>query len=288
MKRGVASLLAEAGSRIAVTLGLSKREARLEARVLAAFAWHVAPAWLIAHDTDPLTGDQAAHFHALLQRRLAGEPIAYITGQREFYGRVFRVTPEVLIPRPETELLVDLALARIPPDQAVGVLELGTGSGCIAVTLALERPNAHITAIDCSQNALAVARLNAALHNAGIEFLASDWFAALGRRKFGLIISNPPYVAAADPHLGRGDLRFEPPAALASGREGLDDIRRIIRFARSHLHPAGGLLLEHAYNQGDAARLMLRAAGFISPHTWRDLAEIDRVSGGRVADRVSE
>jgi release factor glutamine methyltransferase len=280
MKRDVASLLAEASVRIAAALGLEKREARIEARVLAAFAWQVAPAWLLAHDTDPLTGDQAARFRSLLQRRLAGEPIAYITGQREFYGRVFRVTPDVLIPRPETELLVELALARIPPDQALAVLELGTGSGCIAVTLALERPHARITAIDRSQTALAVARLNAGIFNARVEFLASDWFAALGRRKFGLIVGNPPYVAAADPHLGRGDVRFEPPAALASGREGLDDMQHIIRSARSHLHPAGGLLLEHAYNQGDATRLMLHAAGFTSLHTWRDLAEIDRISGG--------
>jgi release factor glutamine methyltransferase len=272
--------LAAAGLQLTTALGLEQREARLEARVLAAFAWNVARSWLIAHDTDVLAADQATHFHALLQRRLAGEPIAYITGWREFYGREFHVTPDVLIPRPETELLVELALARIPHNQAVGVLELGTGSGCIAVTLALERPNARITAIDRSETALAVARLNAGLLNARVEFLASDWFAALGRRKFGLIVSNPPYVAAVDPHLGRGDVRFEPPAALASGREGLDDIQRIIHSARLHLHPAGGLLLEHAYNQGDATRLMLHAAGFTSLHTWRDLAEIDRISGG--------
>jgi release factor glutamine methyltransferase len=284
----VAALLADATARISDALGLERREARLEARVLAAHAWQVAPAWLIAHDTDPLTGDQITCFQTLLQRRLAGEPIAYITGQREFYGRAFRVTPEVLIPRPETELLVELALARIPPGQAPAVLDLGTGSGCIAVTLALERPNARITAIDRSQTALAVARLNAGFFNARVEFLASDWFAALGRRKFDLIVSNPPYVAAFDPHLGRGDVRFEPLAALASAMDGLDDVQRIIRSARSHLRPAGGLLLEHAYNQGDATRVMLRAAGFTSPHTWRDLAEIDRVSGGWVLDPVSE
>ena len=280
----VAALLADAAAHIAVALRLARREARLDARVLAAHVFEVDAAWLIAHDTDPLSGDQITRFQALLQRRLAGEPIAYITGQREFYGREFHVTPDVLIPRPETELLVELALARIPPDQAVAVLELGTGSGCIAVTLALERPNARITAIDRSQTALAVARLNASLLNARVEFLASDWFAALGRRKFGLIVGNPPYVAAADPHLGRGDVRFEPPTAIASGREGLDDIQRIIHSACSHLHPAGGLLLEHAYNQGDATRLMLQAAGFTSLHTWRDLAEIDRISGGWVLD----
>ena len=279
-QRTIADSLAAASLQITSALGLEQREARLEARVLAAFAWNVAQSWLIAHDTDTLDNDQTTNFQTLLHRRLGGEPIAYITGWREFYGREFHVTPDVLIPRPETELLVERALARIPPDQAVGVLELGTGSGCIAITLALERPNAHITASDRSETALAVARFNAGLLNARVEFLASDWFAALGRRKFGLIVSNPPYVAAFDPHLGRGDVRFEPPAALASGRDGLDDIRRIIHCARSHLHPAGGLLLEHAYNQGDATRLMLDAAGFTSLHTWRDLAEIDRVSGG--------
>ena len=283
-QRTVADSLAAASLQLTTALGLDKREARLEARVLAAHAWNAAPIWLIAHDTDPLTGDQTTRFQALLQKRLSGEPIAYITGQREFYGREFHVTPDVLIPRPETELLVELALARIPPDQAVEVLELGTGSGCIAISLALERPHARIIAVDRSEAALAIARLNAEALGAQVEFLASDWFAALGQRKFDLIVGNTPYVAAADPHLGRGDVRFEPRHALASGEAGLDDILRIARQSRAHLLPGGSLLLEHGYNQVNAVSRILKEAGFGGILTWPDLSKTDRVSGGQVSE----
>ncbi|HRK78074.1 MAG TPA: peptide chain release factor N(5)-glutamine methyltransferase, partial [Thiobacillus sp.] len=202
----VAAWLNAATVRIAAAQGLEKREARLEARVLAAFAWKVTPAWLIAHDRDTPTDAQIAAADALLTRRLAGEPIAYLVGAREFYGRPFEVSPAVLIPRPDTELLVELALAHAPPGQAVEVLDLGTGSGCIAVTLALERPLAQVTALDRSPAALAVAQRNAARLDAHVEFLSSDWFAALGGRRFDLIVGNPPYIAAGDPHLGRGDI----------------------------------------------------------------------------------
>jgi len=276
----VADSLAAASHQLAAALGLEKREARLEARVLAAFAWNVSPAWLIAHDTDPLSDAHVAAFETLLTRRLEGVPIAYIVGAREFYGRPFLVSADVLIPRPDTELLVERALARIPSDQAVDVLDLGTGSGCIAITLALERPLARVTAADRSAAALAIARRNADILNARVEFLSSDWFAALAGRRFDLIVSNPPYVAAADPHLARGDVRFEPLTALAGGHDGLDDLRRLIRAAFAHLKPGGSLLLEHGYDQADAVVELLRQHGFEQTCTLRDLAGLDRVSGG--------
>ncbi len=280
----VADLLDDASARIAATLGLEKREARLEARVLATFAWDVAPAWLIAHDTDTLTEGQATQFTVLLSRRLSGEPVAHLTGTREFYGRSFQVSPDVLIPRPDTELLVDLALARIPPDRAMEVLDLGTGSGCIAITLALERPRAHITAVDRSAAALAVARLNASLLNARVELLDSDWFAALAGRRFDLIVGNPPYIAAADPHLTRGDVRHEPLSALAAGTDGLEDLRKLAAAAGTHLQPGGTLLLEHGYDQADAVLALLQAAGFRHAQSWPDLSGIRRVSGGDLSE----
>ncbi|OJW58781.1 MAG: protein-(glutamine-N5) methyltransferase, release factor-specific [Thiobacillus sp. 65-1059] len=280
----VAAWLDAATVRIAAAQGLEKREARLEARVLAAFAWKVTPAWLIAHDRDTPTDAQIAAADALLTRRLAGEPIAYLVGAREFYGRPFEVSPAVLIPRPDTELLVELALAHAPPGQAVEVLDLGTGSGCIAVTLALERPLAQVTALDRSPAALAVAQRNAARLDAHVEFLSSDWFAALGGRRFDLIVGNPPYIAAGDPHLGRGDIRFEPLAALAAGGDGLDDLRRLTATAGAHLKPGGALLLEHGYNQADAVQALLQASGFQRPRSWTDLSGIRRVSGGHLSE----
>lgn len=280
----VASLLDDAGTRIADTRGLDKREARLEARVLAAHAWQVSHAWLIAHDTDPLSDAKVTAFETLLNRRMAGEPIAYLTGTREFYGRPFRVSPDVLIPRPDTELLVELALARMPAGQAMDVLDLGTGSGCIATTLALERPLTRLTAVDRSAAALAIARQNAEDLGADVEFLASDWFAALAGQNFDLIVSNPPYIAAADPHLSRGDVRFEPLSALAAGLDGLDDLRRLIAEASAHLKPGGTLLLEHGYDQADAVQDLLRARGIRQPQSWSDLSGILRVSGGEVSE----
>jgi len=280
----VAGLLSDASARIAAALGLDKREARLEARVLAAFAWNVSPAWLIAHDTDALGETQTAQFETLLTRRLAGEPVAYLTGTREFYGRPFQVSPDVLIPRPDTELLVELALARIPPDQAMDVLDLGTGSGCIAVTLALERPLARVTAVDRSSAALAIAQHNAKMLNARVEFLTSDWFDALAGRRFDLIVGNPPYIAAADPHLARGDVRFEPLSALAAGQDGLDDLRRLTTTACAHLKPGGMLLLEHGYDQSDAVQGLLRMNGIHAPQSWADLSGILRVTGGKLSE----
>jgi release factor glutamine methyltransferase len=242
----VAGLLDDATARIAAALGLAHRDARLDARVLAAHVLGVDTAWLIAHDTDPLSDTHTAAFEFLLTQRLEGVPVAYLVGTREFYGRPFQVSPDVLIPRPDTELLVELALARMPPDQAMDVLDLGTGSGCIAITLALERSRARITAVDRSAAALAIAERNADILNAHVEFLTCDWFAALVGRRFDLIVGNPPYIAATDPHLARGDVRFEPLTALTAGRDGLADLptdRRCAQSPQARRRPAAGTRL---------------------------------------------
>ena len=286
----MADSLVAASRQLAAALGLEKREARLEARILAAHAWHVDHAWLIAHDTDLLTDALVAAFESLLTQRLAGVPIAYLTGTREFYGRPFLVSPDVLIPRPDTELLVERALAHIPPAQAMDVLDLGTGSGCIAITLALERPLARVTAVDRSTAALTIAQRNAEIHHARVEFLTSDWFAAfmpprvLAGRRFDLIVGNPPYIAAADPHLARGDVRFEPLTALAAGHDGLADLRQLTAAACAHLKPGGALLLEHGYDQADAVLALLREGGVPHPQSWADLSGILRVSGGELSE----
>ena len=280
----VAQLLDDATVQLAAALGLEKRVARLEARVLASHGWKVETAWLIAHDTDALSDSHIAAFQSLLSQRLQGRPIAYLVGKREFYGRPFHVTPDVLIPRPDTELLVELALARLPPDQPLDVLDLGTGSGCIAITLALERPLARVTAVDRSAAALAIARRNADILNAPVEFLTSDWFAVLAGRRFDLIVGNPPYIATADPHLTRGDVRFEPITALAAGDDGLDDLRHLVPAACTHLKPAGSILLEHGYDQAEAVQALLRMSKIQPAQSWADLSGILRVSGGKLSE----
>lgn len=283
----VAGLIDEATTRLSDALGLGRREARIEARALAVHAWGVETAWLIAHDTDVPDGAQRAAFLALLEQRLGGRPVAYLIGTREFYGRPFGVTPNVLIPRPETELLVEQALKHLSPGQPARVLDLGTGSGCVAVTLALERPQAIVTAVDRSPLALAQAERNARALGAKVRFLLSDWFASLAGERFDLIVGNPPYVAADDPHLGRGDVRFEPTGALAAGPDGLDDLRRIVREARAHLAPGGWLWLEHGFEQGESTRRLLREAGLESVETLSDTAGLPRISGGQVSENFT-
>lgn len=272
--------LVTAARQISAALALPPREARLEARILFAHALGVNRAWLIGHDRDRLTPDQDSAVEALLKRRLAGEPVAYLLGEREFYGRPFRVTPDVLIPRPDTELLVELALQRLPQGAALNVLDVGVGSGAVAISLALERPRCRVAGVDLSAAALRVARGNAEALGADVEFLTSDVFDALGGRRFYLIASNPPYIAAADPHLTRGDLRFEPPWALASGVDGLDLIRRLIALAPAHLEAGGWLLLEHGWDQAAAVRVLLRERGFDAVFSATDLAGHERVTGG--------
>ncbi len=261
-------------------LAASGIEAR-EARILLAAACGVGEASLIAHADAELTAPVAARFFDWAKRRRAGEPIAYLTGECEFYGLALTVAPAVLIPRPETELLVDLALERIPAQAECALLDLGTGSGAIALAVKRYRPRACVTAVDANDAALAVARANAARLELEVEFLLSRWFAALEGRQFELILANPPYVAAGDPHLAQGDLRFEPQSALVSGADGLDAIREIAAQAPAHLHPGGWLLVEHGFDQAEAVRARFEGAGFETVEMRRDLSGHPRVTSGR-------
>ncbi|HEY0336385.1 MAG TPA: peptide chain release factor N(5)-glutamine methyltransferase [Burkholderiales bacterium] len=272
----------------AMTLGDAFRTARSRIRAVDAgvLLCHVIgrdPAYLIAHPDMQLRPGEHEIFAALVERRVRGEPVAYLTGEREFYGRTFKVTPAVLIPRPETELLVDLALERLPRASAARVLDAGTGSGCIAIAIASERLHCKVLALDQSPEALAVARRNAITLRVGnVAFLQSNWFSALDNERFDVIVSNPPYVAQADPHLQDGDIRFEPLAALEAGADGLDAIQRIVAEARSHLVAGGWLLFEHGYDQAGRARQLLQAGGYADIFSARDLAGIERVAGGRL------
>lgn len=239
-------------------------------------------AWLYAHGDAPLAAADAGRFDELVARREAGEPVAYLTGRRGFWSLDLQVGPATLIPRPETERLVELALERLPPDTAGRVADLGTGSGAIALAIASERPRARVVATDASAGALEVARANArALGLANVEFRHGDWFAPLAGECFHLVASNPPYIADGDPHLARGDLRHEPARALASGPDGLDDIRAITATAAAYLEPRGWLLLEHGHDQGEAVRALLQEAGFCAVATVADLEGRERVSLGR-------
>jgi release factor glutamine methyltransferase len=248
-----------------------------EARLLLMHAGSVTATEIAAHPERDLPSSRLPEFMSLVARRAAGEPIAYLLGTREFYGREFKVTPAVLIPRPETELLVEIALSKVSRGGTPRILDLGAGSGCVAITLALEL-GCEVTAVDVSPDALAVARDNAMRLGARVKFIESDWFAAVDGR-FDLIVGNPPYVAEGDPHLSEGDLRFEPMGALTSG-DGLDAIRRILADAPRHLAPGGWLFLEHGYDQAEAMRTLLGEAGFGDIEQHQDLAGIVRISGG--------
>ncbi|MBI5429850.1 MAG: GTP 3',8-cyclase MoaA [Nitrosomonadales bacterium] len=262
-------------------LGLDAGSARIEVQCLLQAALQVNRAWLLTHPEMLPDGDQFARYSSLFERRMNGEPVAYILGSREFYGLDFKVSPATLIPRPETELLVDRALQCIPQQGVFRVLDLGTGSGAIALSIAHARANAEVVAVDASPGALKVATLNLQHHNLGnVRLLRSDWYAGLQGERFDLIVSNPPYIAESDTHLAQGDLRYEPHGALASGTDGLDDIRRIVAQAQAHLNPGGSLLLEHGYDQAEQVRALLQQAGFAAVFSARDLAGIERVSGG--------
>ncbi len=271
-----------------LTVGAALAAARrkldaVDARVLMCHVLARDAGYLIAHDADPLDAAQCAAFAGLVARRAAGEPVAYLTGEREFHGRPFRVTPDVLVPRPETELLVDWALEVLPADRPARVLDLGTGSGCVALSIALARPRASVVAVDRSAAALAVATENARrLGAANVTLRESDWFRAVGGESFDVIVSNPPYVAAGDPHLARGDLRYEPALALAAGADGLDAIRIIVAEAARHLNPGGWLALEHGHDQAARCRALLGAAGLQHIASRRDLAGIERIACGKL------
>jgi release factor glutamine methyltransferase len=253
----------------------------VEARALLRHACGVDDAYLVAHSDQALSLPQNAAYTALVARRAAGEPIAYIVGTREFFSLEFKVTPAVLVPRPETELLVEIALERIGTGSACSVLDLGTGSGCVAIAIAKHRPRARIVAVDRSVAALAVARENSAcLGTSSLELLQSDWFAALGAQRFDLIVANPPYIAADDPHLQHGDLVAEPVDALVGGANGPECIRAIVVGAPRYLNPGASLVFEHGYDQAPLCRELLVAAGLADVFSRNDIAGIARVSGG--------
>jgi release factor glutamine methyltransferase len=254
--------------------------AAADARVLARAALGASDAQLAAHPERVVSEDERARFEGMVERRRGGEPVAYIIGEREFYSLAFKVTPAVLIPRPETELLVEAALERIPADAPCRVLDLATGSGCIAVAIAKHRPRARLTATDVSPAALAIARANALAHGVDVELIESDWFAGLQGRRFDVIVSNPPYVAEGDPHLAQGDVRFEPRGALTAGPSGLDGVEAIVEQAGRHLAAAGWLVFEHGHDQGACSRVLLAAHHYERIFTRRDLSDIERVSGG--------
>jgi release factor glutamine methyltransferase len=263
----------------------------LEARILLAHALGWRRTELITRGDEPLGQAQVAHYRSLEARRMIGEPIAQIVGAREFYGLEFEVTPHVLIPRPETELLVETALTALVPLANPRVLDLGTGSGAIAVAIASARPDARVWALDRSAEALAVAArndarlLDARRPGGAVTLLRSDWYAALDpSQSFDVIVSNPPYIAATDPHLAVGDLRYEPRGALTDEADGLSAIRAIVCGAHTFAAPGGQVWIEHGYDQGAAVRALLAAQGFAEIRSVADLAGIERISGGVVTD----
>ncbi|WP_366083831.1 peptide chain release factor N(5)-glutamine methyltransferase [Nitrosomonas sp.] len=273
---------------VAVTITQALTEAyraidRIDARMLLQHVLNVDHAFLLTYPDQVLVPQQIEDFFRLVKRRINGIPVAYLTGERVFYDLTFKVTEAVLIPRPETELLVELALERIPVDQPLKVLDLGTGSGAIAITLAKHRPQAQVIAVDVSADALAVSRWNAKnLQVDNLSWVMGSWFDELSAQKFDLIVSNPPYVAENDPHLRQGDLRFEPQIALAAGSNGVACIRHIIEVAPKYLVDSGWLLLEHGYNQADECRQLLQNMDFSNICSYPDLAGIMRVSGGQM------
>lgn len=262
----------------------SQRIARLDARLLLEHICGCRHSDLIAHPERRLRPDQEQCFEALVTRREAGEPLAYLLGTALFCDLEFTVTPDVLIPRPDTEVLVRQAERIMSGHPAPHVVDLGTGSGIVAIALAKRRPHATVSAVDISAGALGVARINAARHQAPVRFLEGSWFAPLDEERFDLIVSNPPYVADGDPHLGLNGLPFEPQSALTDGvanGDGLACIQTIIDGAGKHLASNGWLLIEHGYDQAVKVRRLLQEAGFSDIASWRDDAGIERVSGGQ-------
>ncbi len=268
-----------AGQRRLAGAGIA--EPHLEATLLLADALGRPRAFLLAHPELPLAPALLARFEEQIERRWAGEPLAYIRGRQAFWSLELGVSPATLIPRPETELLVEMALAHLPADQPLRIADLGTGCGAIALALASERPRWRITGVDASEQALGVAGINRdRLHLTQVELRLGSWLAPCAGERFHAILGNPPYVASADPHLTQGDLRFEPPDALTPGPTGLEAIREIARQAPAHLLSGGWLWLEHGWYQGAAVRALLGDAGLGQVRTWRDLGGRDRVSGG--------
>ncbi|CAI2498566.1 TPA: peptide chain release factor N(5)-glutamine methyltransferase [Serratia fonticola] len=255
--------------------------AKRDAEILLGFVTGRARTYLLAFGETPLTAEQAEQLTLLLARRERGEPVAYLVGEREFWSLPLSVSPATLIPRPDTECLVELALERLPATPCA-ILDLGTGTGAIALALASERPDCQLTGIDLQPEAVALAQHNAqklAINNA--RFLQGSWFTPVAGQKFALIASNPPYIDEADPHLGQGDVRFEPGSALVAADQGLADLAAIVQQAADYLEPQGWLLLEHGWQQGETVRTLLNAAGFIAVATHRDYGGNDRVTLGQ-------
>jgi release factor glutamine methyltransferase len=267
---------------IAERLDTVSDSARLDAELLLCQVLGRPRSYLYTWPEYELDEAQAEALEKLVERRLGGEPVAHILGRREFWSLELAVSADTLIPRPETELLVEAALARIPEQADWSVADLGTGSGAIALAIASERPNCRVTAVERSAGALEVAKQNASrLGLSNVEFLQGEWFAPLAGRRFQVILSNPPYIPESDPHLSRGDLRFEPRSALAAGPDGLDDIRQLVSGAPAFLCPPGWLLLEHGYDQGTAVTGLLGDAGYIEVADLADLQGHGRVAVGR-------
>lgn len=274
----IKSALTESAS----TLSSISDSALLDAEVLLCLALNQPRSHLRAWPDKPLQPEQLAAFTALLTQRQQGTPIAYITGNREFWSRDFLVTPDVLIPRPDTELLIELSLKLIPADEPAKIIDLGTGSGIIAITLAAERPQAQVIATDLNLAALHIARANADKHLiTSVEFYHSDWFTDVPDSKFNLIISNPPYIAEDDSHLQQGDVRFEPQSALLAAEQGLANIRTIAETARYYLEPCGHLLIEHGYNQQQQVQSLFKDLHYDKVQTYSDLSGQPRATYGQ-------
>lgn len=283
MMNNIHHVLHQSCQQLVLTIGLDHAEANLEANLLLQHVLHVNRAWVITHDRDVLNADQQAEFQLLLKRRLDGEPIAYIVGFREFYGLQLKVSSVTLIPRPDTETLVEAALEKIPLDKAWHILDLGTGTGAVALAIAKHRNNCEVTAVDQSSDALSVTLENAqSLKLNNLRLIESNWFSELQGEGFDLIVSNPPYIAQDDEHLKQGDLRFEPISALASGVDGLDDIRKIIQDAPDYLKTNGWLMLEHGFDQADSVATLLKARGFNQIAHVKDIAGRLRVTFGAI------
>lgn len=276
----VSGCLADAARRIAG----SSDSARLDSELMLCHVLDCSRAWLFAHAQDPLEPQQLGLFQELLARRVRGEPVAHILGRRGFWTLDLAVDSSTLIPRPDTELLVEAALERIGLDARLRVVDLGTGSGAIALAIGSERPRAHIVAVEHSPEALALARRNLQATGLGnVELRQGSWYGPLAGERFSLVVSNPPYIAAGDPHLGQGDVRFEPHSALVSGDDGLDDIRIIVAGAAAHLEPGGWLMLEHGHDQGEAVRGLMATAGLVEVGSRQDLAGHERIGFGRLS-----